>query len=168
MSDGDAKGFSNRTTLGRQIMANGKEDEDPDVAVQSLDGLYPADLAKLKGKALRVDDIKGQDEVSHILRRGFASGLVKRPHMDSLLTASYSIIMMQLDKLLDRAIKGEELSSTEARTLGEYVKAIRALGQEEREQRRADNVSDMSDSALLKKLGGILPPEELKELFRDT
>jgi len=136
----------------------GKEDEP--ASTQPLDSTGKMD--KLTGVAIRVEDVKGEHVAHGILKRGFASGLVKRPHMDSLLTAGYSIVMTQLDSLMDKAARGVVLTPTETKQLAEYVKMIRQMGQEEREQRLADKVSDLSDDALLERLQGTLSEEELE------
>lgn len=157
-------GVQNQNTLSQMMKKQYVEPEGPTSGTQALDGEYPQPLSKLStGTTITQMLVKGKDETALILKRGFEGGLVERPHMDSLLTASYNIVMTQLDKLLARVATGEVLDSTEARTLGEYVKMIRQLGSEEREQRRADKMNEMSDKDLYKVLGLTLPKKDEDE-----
>lgn len=139
MSDGRHK--SNKW-LWRQM-----EDDEPitttlATAENTLDELESG--AKLTTAALQTPSRDHQ-----IRERGFAGGLVQRPHMDALLSAGYAAIYREIEKLMEKSAREKDpLTATETKQLESYLKLIRTLGMEERDQREADKFGEMTEKQL--------------------
>lgn len=122
-----------------------KEDDAPEEVTLAKENNT---LEELSGGAISEDMVKAKSLNAQVLERGFAGGLVERPHMDALLSTGYLVIYKQLQKLLEKSLREEELSATETKQLDSYLKLVRTLGMEERDQRAADELSKLSDDEL--------------------
>lgn len=138
------------------------DDIEPVSYRQPVDQGY--DIRNLVEGSMSSDAVKRDSQNLALVRVGTGGKLVERPHMDALLNASYSLIAIELDKLIKKSLDGDEpLSPTETRQMESYMKLIRTLGQEERDQRTADKMSDLENKDLLKTIFGDNVPDELKD-----
>ena len=113
-------------------------------------------LSSLRGRGLDPIKVKGDREAPKGLREGGTYNLVEKPHIDALLTQGYVIIYNELERLFIKSQTDEGLSSTESKMFEGYVKSIRALATEEREQREADKADKMADDELIKAASDLL------------
>lgn len=89
-----------------------------------------------------------------VLAKGFAPGLVRKPHIDGIMNSAYIILHQELERLLAKSQR-EGLTATEAQTLERYISSLKKLASEEREQRTADRLEDMSDEELQKAVASL-------------
>ena len=90
------------------------------------------------------------------------------PSLDSLLSDALSIIGNELSQYRSKSARGVTLDLKEARIIQGYVDSLTKAQKESREQARAQDLSNLSDSELLQlatQLAGSkkLPPEEENE-----
>ena len=83
------------------------------------------------------------------LRKTLGAGLVRRPHIDTVLTDAYSVLSSQLAKLREKVDLGYELDRDDVRNFAALTEALARLAKEEREQRAADKLDTLSDEELL-------------------
>lgn len=116
--------------------------------------VHPLTEASLRGKG---------DNTQAILARGFAPGLVRKPHIDSILHRAYYVIHNEIERLVQKS-ELEGLSATEAKMLEGYVNSLKKLASEERAQRAADRVERMTDEELEAELFGKNKTEDESEV----
>ncbi len=125
--------------------------EEQEASVKPLEA--HSNMSKLVGGTISPEMVKASSLDKAVLERGLAGGLVEKPHMDALLSTGYFIIYKNLVYLLEKSLR-EKLDATETRQLESYLKLVRTLGQEERDQRTADGLAAASNEELRKIVDG--------------
>lgn len=76
-------------------------------------------------------------------------GLVKRPHIDVLLTDAFSVVHRGLDDFRRRIEAGEELTLNDWKAFEVMSRQMVSLAGEERAQAAADSLDKLDDAALM-------------------
>lgn len=84
-----------------------------------------------------------------VVKGSFKPGFVRKPHLDGMLADAYTILSSQLSELRHKAEEGAQLDREETRNFSTLVEALTRLAKEEREQRAADRLEELSDEELL-------------------
>ncbi len=88
-----------------------------------------------------------------VLERGLSEGLVRKPHIDTLLSNAYITLHAELVRMrnrsLDVGLEPQDFSSFEKLT-----NSLTKLAKEEREQHKAERLDDLTDDELRKIANG--------------
>lgn len=101
----------------------------------------------IRRSGLTLESPNGID--AKVIEAKFNPGLVKKPHIDVLLTDAYIVINRELAGLRRKVTDGEPLSESESRKLSNLTASLVKLAAEEREQQKQDRIEDLDDKELL-------------------
>lgn len=109
-------------------------------------------LATLDRPAITSELIRGKPHMTRaelLARGGLAPGLVKKPHIDTMLTMAYVTAAEELRRL--HKISAEDgLTAVQTGQFEKLINAVTKLAKEEREQVRQDRIDEMTDEELEK------------------
>lgn len=101
----------------------------------------------IKPSRLHMNPLSGP--TAEVVREGFTPGLVKKPHIDTMLGDAYIVIHRELAALRKKVMDGDTLSESESRKMGNLTSQLVKLAAEEREQAKQDKLDEMSDKELV-------------------
>lgn len=114
-------------------------------------------------RQITVEAVKGKEDLEakkKLVVAGFAPGMVKKPHVDALLNRGYNTIYNELERLFLKSTHEDGLTATETKQFAEYIKTLKMMASEEREQRKADRIEDMTHDELRELASAILEERE--------